>query len=246
MIKSFKSVPTITFKEWNETCTCKCGGPIFKYFHTGKNIYIIKCGYVKETFEIESKTTKKKWIWSKNKKQPCNFIGAVHGEVGKFPEPKQKTNTLKSMENPHKILYEQLKSLFSFVLIEPRESKIQEINLLVKNKLHRKPRKIYYYPTIGPFMRESHKESLQEYHDRIFSREIIDKSIIIIVNNVQLAELEEEIIESDSDIDSSSELEEGDSEDEIEEPENDINIDDDFEEIYDEDETENDGDYNID
>ena len=246
MIKSFKSVPTITFKDWEQTNTCICGGPVFKYFYTGKNIFIIKCGYVKETFEIESKTIKKKWIWSKTKKQPCKFIGAFHGEVGKFPEPKQKTNTLKSNENPNDILYKQLKSLFLFVLIDPRESKIQEINLLVKNKLHRKSRKIYYYPTIGPFMMESHKEPLQEYNDRIFSREIIDKSVNNYVQKEPIVELDEEIIETDSDLDSSSELEEDDSEDEIEDTETEINIDDDFEEIYDDDETENTGDYNID
>ena len=56
---------------------------------------------------------------------------------------------------------------------------MQEINLLVKNKLYRYPRISYYLPNIGLYLKESHKESAKDYHSRIFSIPIIDKSISI-------------------------------------------------------------------
>jgi hypothetical protein len=200
-------VKNICFEDWISTDTCPCGGPVFKFHNVSKNTYVIKCGHIKEIFDVEPKT--KKWIWVKSKKQPCKFNATFHGDKPIFEQIKKKTK-ITVFENPHKKLYDNLKSLFRFVLIDPKSSVLQEIDLLVKNKLFRLPRKIYYFPTAGPFMKESHREPLQEFHDRIFSREIIDKSYKSKLN------IQNNVPES---IDSESELEESDSEEELDESE---------------------------
>ena len=79
------------------------------------------------------------------------------------------------IENPHNKLYKQLKALFTYLFIEEKDTFLQEIDIIVRDKLWRLPRKIYYYPSI-PFLKISHKESIKDYHDRIFSKEIIDKT----------------------------------------------------------------------
>jgi hypothetical protein len=169
----------------------------------------MKCGIVKEVFDVDPIT--KKWIWVKAKKQQCKFNATYHGERPVF-EQIPKKNKIIFFENPHKKLHNDLKRLFRFVLIDPKKSVLQEIDIIVKNKLFRIPRRIYYFPTAGPFMEESHREPLQDFHDRIFSREIIDKSYKIVKNKIQESELEELELEE-------SELDESDVESETEEVE---------------------------
>ena len=248
MIKSLRSAGKISFEDWKDTDSCPCGGPVLKYHYSSKNMYVVKCGYVKETFEIDTKVNKKKWIRTKAKKQPCNFLSIFQGESCEYHIEKD-NKTVYVPEDPHKKLYNNLKSYFRFVFIEPRDTTIQEINLLVKNRLHRLPRKIYYHPKTGPFLVESHRETLQEYHDRIFSKEIIDKSVvnkpITIKTPTDQLELEEEFIESDD------EKEESDEETEIEteaETSSDIeSVIEDDQEVYDDDyDDEGDFDYNDD
>ena len=70
-------------------------------------------------------------------------------------------------------LEEKLRLLFRFVFVSNHTSTLDEINILVKNNLKRESRKVYYYPSIG-HMRISHYETLQDYHNRIFSKKIVD------------------------------------------------------------------------
>jgi hypothetical protein len=178
----------------------------------------MKCGIVKEVFDVDPIT--KKWIWVKAKKQQCKFNATYHGERHVFDQIPKK-NKIILVENPHKKLYNDLKRLFRFVLIDPKKSVLQEIDIIVKNKLFRIPRRIYYFPTAGPFMEESHREPLQKFHDRIFSREIIDKSYKIIKNNIsESINSESELEETESDIEESDTEEVIDSEEELDtEPE---------------------------
>ena len=53
-----KNIPDIDHETWSYTDTCECGGPVFKYHNTSKNIYSISCGVPKETYDIKSK----KWV----------------------------------------------------------------------------------------------------------------------------------------------------------------------------------------
>jgi len=205
-------VKNVCFNDWISTESCPCGGPIFKYHNVSKNTYIMKCGIVKEVFDVDPIT--KKWIWVKAKKQQCKFNATYHGERPVF-EQIPKKNKIIFFENPHKKLHNDLKRLFRFVLIDPKKSVLQEIDIIVKNKLFRIPRRIYYFPTAGPFMEESHREPLQKFHDRIFSREIIDKSYKIIKNNIsESINSESELEETESDIEESDTEEVIDSEEE--------------------------------
>ena len=69
-----------------------------------------------------------------------------------------------------------LRFLFDYLLISNHSSTIQEIDLLVINKLKREPRKTFYYPSIGN-LRISHYESFEDYRARIFSEEIVDRDL---------------------------------------------------------------------
>lgn len=55
---NLKSANKINLCDWKELDTCTCGGPVFKYHMSSKNIYIVKCGYSKETLEIDQKSKK--------------------------------------------------------------------------------------------------------------------------------------------------------------------------------------------
>jgi hypothetical protein len=80
-------------------------------------------------------------------------------------------------ENPHERLRETLDSLFKFYFLAKKNITIQEINSLVKFKLYRKTRKVYYLVNTGLLLKESHREPMEEYYHRIFSIPIIDKNI---------------------------------------------------------------------
>jgi hypothetical protein len=221
----------ISLEDWRNLENCKCGGPLFKFQNTSKNVFVVKCGYVKENFEIEPIT--KKWIWVPCKKQPCKFLEEFHGTLPVFEEKIEiikKINTI----NPHQTLYDTLDRLFRFVLIEPKKGVLQEIDLLVKYKLRRIPRRIYYFPTAGPFMEISHKETLQDYRKRIFSREIVDFSIPKKINTNNF--IEEDLSElEESDIETDHEVSDDDEQEEEEEPESELPVDSDREgsEVYD-------------
>jgi hypothetical protein len=157
---NYAKLPKISFEDWRYTDKCECGGPVFKYQDGQHNVWVVKCGHLKETLEIEPKT--KKRVWVKTKKQPCGFCACHVGEepvfVSKVIEKKKKV----IKENPHKTLKKQLESLFTYLLIEVKDTFLQEIDLMVKYKLCRLPRQ--------------KNESILEYRNRIFSQQIIDKT----------------------------------------------------------------------
>jgi hypothetical protein len=189
----------IDFDDWKEIDSCECGGPIFKIHNSSKNIYIAKCGHTKDTLEIEPKSKRK--VWVKSKKQPCKFLAYHQGPKSVFYKKTEIKNHF-VMENPHILLHNQLKSLFDYLFIEEKYTFLQEIDIIVKNKLYRTPRD----PT---------KETLREYHDRIFSMEIFDKSsdynpllnYKTIEEDIELSETEEPDDEEEQDEELEDELE---------------------------------------
>jgi hypothetical protein len=157
-----------TRRDFFELEECHCGKALFRFHDTTKNIYVAKCQYTPTEFDLKMK----RWVTSK--KQPCNFIGTFNGERPVFSEL---TNTVKRITKNTSInLEERLNILFSFLIVSKLNSTLQEIDLIVKNRLRREPRKIYYYPTTGLFMREAGRESFEDYRTRIFSKKIIDYS----------------------------------------------------------------------
>jgi hypothetical protein len=129
---------------------------------------VIKCGYVKETLDMKTKT------WSKSKKQPCDFVNIHKGDSPNYNNLVLPQRERVLPENPHENLRENLESLFKFYKLAKKDITIQEINSLVKFKLNRKTRITYYLVTAGPVLIESHRESMDDYYSRIFSRPIIN------------------------------------------------------------------------
>jgi hypothetical protein len=156
----------LTRNAFNEIDECDCGKPVFKYQDITKNQFIMKCPNTK--YELDIKT--RKWILSK--KQPCKLYNVYQGERPVFSEIKNKVIKpyVEKLD-----LEKRLRLLFDYLLVSNHSSTIQEIDLLVINKLKREPRKSFYYPSIG-HLRVSHYESFEDYRDRIFSEKIIDKS----------------------------------------------------------------------
>lgn len=171
------TVKVITKKAYDAIDECECGGPIFKYQNTSSNVYYIQCGYFNKVLEIDKFSKKKLWI--DPKKKSCNWRCVYHGSRPEYPEiQKRVVEFVERIEpDPDKALERKLNLLFKFLMISKNSSTLDEINILVKNNLFREPRKIYYYPSIG-HMRVSHYESFEDYYERIFSKKIIDLSIL--------------------------------------------------------------------
>jgi len=150
---------------------CNCGKPVFRYHNTSKNMFVMKCGYSEQEYDIKTK----KWITSK--KQPCKMFYAYCGERPVFTEIKKIIDN--KINIPETTLEERLKLLFSFLYVSNRTSTLSEIDILVITRLKREPRKIFYFPTTTLFMKESHRESFKEYETRIFSEKIIDRELYL-------------------------------------------------------------------
>jgi len=182
--KEEKNVKFITKKQYDSIDECNCGGPVFKYNDTSRNIFVIKCGYFKKIIEINKQTKKK--IWIAPKKTDCSWKCIYNGERPVFQEINKKINNFVECKNinVHKQLEEKLKLLFKFLYVSCHSTTLDEINILVENNLLREPRKKFYYPSIGPYMRVSHIESYEDYEKRIFSKKIIDMSYIIYKKNL--------------------------------------------------------------
>jgi len=157
----------LTKQSFFELDECKCGKQPFRYHNTSSNVFTAKCNSTKHEYDLKTK----KWINSK--KQPCDLLCEYHDTRPVFQQINKVI--LKSVVVPDKdkALEEKLKLLFRFVFVSSHTSTLDEINILVKNNLKREPRKIYYFPSIG-HMRISHYETLEDYHNRIFSKKIID------------------------------------------------------------------------
>ena len=177
--KEKKNQHFITKEKYDSIEECQCGGPVFKYHDTSKNVFVIKCGYFKKVLEVEKETKKRMWVVSK--KPACDWVCKYNGPRPVFNEINITLNKYieKSNLDPHKQLEQKLKLLFRFLYVSNHTSTLDEINVLVKNSLYREPRKTFYYPTVGAFMRVSHYEPFDEYEKRIFSKKIIDVSSVL-------------------------------------------------------------------
>ena len=167
----------ISKKKYDSIEECNCGGPVFKYHNVSKNVFMVQCGYHKKVLDID-KTTKKK-VWIVPKKVSCGWKCMYNGERPVFEEINKNLITyvdIKKQKNIHEKLEDKLRILFNFLFISNHSSTLDEINILVKNNLLREPRKTFYYPSIGHYMRVSHFESFDEYQERIFSKKIVDLS----------------------------------------------------------------------
>ena len=174
MTNRYKSAKNYTRSDYLEIDECYCGKRAFKYNDTTRNIFIAKCGTCMD--EYDSKI--KKWV--KSKKQPCSFFCIYHGPRPVFQEVVKVIKAIPlQQEDPDKMLEEKLRLFFRFLFVSNHTSTLDEINLLVEKKLWRKPRLIYYFPTTALFMKESHRESFEDYRTRIFSKKIIDRSKLL-------------------------------------------------------------------
>ena len=226
-----KVVAFITKEQYDSIEECNCGGPVFKYHNTSKNVFVAKCGLYKEIIELDKKTKKMSFITPK--KPACNWEVMYNGPRPIFVEINKKLNKSveKNIKSPDEQLEEKLKLLFRFLYVSNHTSTLDEINLLVKNNLLREPRKTFWFPTTGLFMRMSHKESFEDYEKRIFSKKIIDlgyvpppttpppsakvtkkhhkkKQVVeeIIASQFIVAESDEESENAESDLESETEL----------------------------------------
>ena len=167
-MKEIKRPKVLTRNDFFSIEECDCGKHPFRYHNTSKNEFVLKCSITKDEYDIKLK----KWVV--NKKQPCDLFCIYYAERPVF----QQINTILKKACVVKVdkdvaLEEKLRLLFRFVFVSNHTSTLDEINILVKNNLKRESRKVYYYPSIG-HMRISHYETLQDYHDRIFSKKIVD------------------------------------------------------------------------
>jgi len=177
----------LTKDEYDSIEECKCGGPIFKFHDTTNNRFIIQCGYYKSIIEIDKKTKKKSWVIPK--KVACNWRCIYFGKIPIFKEITNiKIEPVKTVltKNKSEILEEKLRIFFSFLFVSNHSSTLDEINYLVINNLLREPRKTFWFPTTDHYMKVSHLETFQEYHDRIFSKKIIDLSHTVFIKKIDL------------------------------------------------------------
>jgi hypothetical protein len=162
-------------QEWITIKTCKCGGPVFKYSDSSKNIKVAKCGYTTKEYDIK----KKEMV--KSKRQPCSFLKTtapvnninIISNISKKVVDDQITNKqITKKPNDVDKLSESLHLLFKYLLLTNKCSTLMTINSIVKSKLLRKINDNY--------LNEYTKESYTEYYTRIFSRPLVVRTPIII------------------------------------------------------------------
>jgi len=175
----------ITFDQYKSIHECKCGGPVFKYHNSSKNTYHVKCGYFKKVLEISKETSKKVWVVPK--KINCDWSSVYNGPRPVFKEINEKIikHVEKNQKDIHKKLEDQLKILFSFLIVSKNSATLDEINIIVKNNLLREPRRTFYLVSTGRFLRVSHYESFEEYRDRIFSKKIVNHNNVEFTTVIQ-------------------------------------------------------------
>ena len=196
-----KVLTKVAFEEIDE---CLCGKHVFKYHNTSTNTFVLKCGNTKEDFDLKTK----KMVPSK--KPYCGMHCVYYAERPVFKEIEKTVTELVKFKTF--TLEDRLRFLFSFLRVTNRTSIIQEIDNIVQYTLKRQPRKVFYFPSIG-HPRVSHRESFDDYQERVFSEPIVDRSEKIIRKVIvpKSKELVEDIeTESDNDSDA-SDLSEADS-----------------------------------
>ena len=212
-------------QEWIRLKTCKCGGPVFKYSDSSKNIKVAKCGYITHDYDIK----KKEMV--KSKRQPCTFLKTTAPQTKTVlnNENTNKQIVIDTKPNDVDKLSESLHLLFKYLLLTNKCSTLMTINGIVKSKLLRKINDNY--------LNECTKESYAEYYFRIFSRPLVVRTPIIIprlnkqekinylinnplviiksdktINNDSITEQQDELDNSDSDSDESKSNEDSSSE----------------------------------
>jgi hypothetical protein len=178
----------ISKKEYNDLDECECNKKFFKWQNTSTNMYIAKCAVCSHEFDLKTK----KWVL--NKKKSCEMIFAFQDTKPVFPKEIEKIKQ-KVVQNVS--TEERLKQLFSSLFATNFSTVLQEIDVLVKTELKREPRKTFYFPSTTGFLRVSHKETYQEYHDRIFFtkekcviEEKIKQSVIHFIDPALLPKIE--------------------------------------------------------
>jgi len=170
----------LTKKEFIELDECKCGGPVFKFTNTSKNICVVKCGYITHEYD----TKKKEMV--KSKRQPCNFYRSTKPEIITTSKKVLTDNIENITENMQNMnitqketnkIEKELLLLFNYLLISNKASTLQQINNIVKNKLNRKINTNY--------SNDPKLETYEEYNKRIFSRPIVERNPIIIIKKPQ-------------------------------------------------------------
>ena len=187
-LKGLKPV-VLTFQQYDDLETCKCGKLFFKYHDTSKNHYVSKCSNVKEEFNIKTRK------WTLSKKQPCGELYVYYGPRPVFAEILKVENTKPVVLHNGNTLENRLRDLFRFLFVSNRTSTLDEINLIVKTEPNREPRKIFYSPTTSLWMKEISRETFEDYQTRIFSKKIIEVKLFkpnitpIIKSNINLRPL---------------------------------------------------------
>jgi len=153
---------------FSEIEKCTCGKDVFKYHNTSRNVFVAKCSNYTHEFGRDLK-------WTETKKQPCGFHCVYYGERPVILENIKKVIVKKSETVS---LEERLRLLFNFVVVSNHSSTLDEINIIVRNKLKREPRKTFYLVSTTKVMPISHYESLEDYRDRIFSKKIVDLEFV--------------------------------------------------------------------
>jgi hypothetical protein len=123
-----------------------------------------------EEYDIKTK----QWFFSK--KKPCDFHCVYNGERPVLEYIKKVLTVSKKATEIS--LEEKLKLLFSFLMVSNHSSTLDEINIIVRNKLKREPRKTFYLVSTTKHLAVSHYESFEDYRARIFSKKIIDLEYI--------------------------------------------------------------------
>jgi hypothetical protein len=162
----------ITEEEYLLIDECICGGPVFKFINSSKNISIVKCGYITHEYDIK----KKEMV--KSKRQPCNFYGTTQTiESIETSENIQEVNKVNKVNKVNEVsendkLRNYLKLLFEYLVVSKKRITLQLINNIVKNKLLRKINTNY--------INSPNFETFEDYYKRIFSRPIeIRKQVIL-------------------------------------------------------------------
>ena len=148
-----KNNQSLTKINFNNLTECECGKKIFKFHNTSTNVFYARCS----NFDAKPK---------KNKLSACSLSWSFTDIKPILHENKKKEILILNVKeiNFDKILEEKLRILFKFLYVSNNSSTLDEINILVKNKLKKESKFI--------------NELFEDYEKRIFSEKIKDLDFI--------------------------------------------------------------------
>ena len=159
--------------KWRKMVQCNCGGKLNKWNNISDNTFHVMCA--KPKYECDLKA--KKWTKPSVRRRSCGYHKIFKG--GKSHEFSEKIS-LKEELPPKKYkfkahtLEEDLRQKFKYLLLSGHSGTLQQIDIIVKQKLKREPRRKYYNGQHNAFLYD--EEDIEVYYKRIFSQKIIDKS----------------------------------------------------------------------